>query len=1080
MDLIRTALDRPVAVIAAVLMVLMFGVAALQQIPIQLTPDVRKPVLTIQTNWPGASPAEVEREILNQQEEVLKGLEGVEDTESTASDGRAQITLTFGVGINMDRALLLVANRLDRVRSYPNEVQRPQIKTQGSDDNPVAWFVIRRLPGNNRPIHRYGDFIENFVIERVERVSGVSGTNFFGGSNRELRVIVKPELLAQYRLTVTEVINALRRANTSITAGDVEEGKRRYVVRVDGELAAVKSVKQVLIRSIEDRNTGRIARVKVSDIAEVKFGFKKPRARIRAEASPGVVFNILRATGANVIEVMSRVRKEVRDINETVLKPQGLYVTQVYDETIYINSAISLVRQNIWVGGLIAVTILLLFLRSGRATLVVSLAIPVSVIGSFVAMAALGRSINVISLAGLAFAVGMVVDAAIVVLENIFRLREEGKSIREAAYEGASQVWGAILVSALTTVLVFVPILTLDLEVGQLFRDIAVAISVSVLLSLIVAVTLIPTLANWLLGDRKRTKRAKPGKTKPEPKTDRPFRLPIPGLDHVARGFTWAVLNFTRLVVKSRMLSITVVTVVCGGTALLTWVLLPKLEYLPTGNRNLIIAIALPPPGYNLKTTAGIADVVEAELKRFWVRSDGSRKIERKPGDPPRIARFFFVALTARTFVGAVAYDPKEARKLIPFIRKVLFKEPGTFAIVRQPSVFGRGIGGGRVINLDITGPKIEQNLQVAVRAFILANRYLPRNQGHQLRPRPGLTLGAPEVRVVPNRTKLADAGVTARALANTVDVFNDGLRVIEINVGGRRMDLTLMGPENLIKETQGIGSIPVVTASGKIVPLRSLASVNVTTGAMQILHRERTRAITIEIRPSPNLALQSAMEIIQDKVIAALRKQGLPPGMKLTLSGEADQLTKTWNAMVWQLLLAIVIVYLVMAVLFESFLYPFIIMLSVPTATAGGVMALALVNEYVARQPLDMLTMLGFVILIGTVVNNAILLVHQGLRHIREDDMTVAEGILESTRTRIRPIFMSTLTSVGGMMPLVLLPGAGSELYRGLGSVVVGGLMLSALTTLLIIPPLMTLLVRGKRVRGKAGAAPVAAAAAE
>ena len=1074
MNLIRAALDRPVAVVSAVLMTILFGYVALQQIPIQLTPDVRKPVLSIRTIWGGASPAEVEREIINRQEEVLTGVEGVENMEATAEDGRATVTLTFAVGTNMNRALLLVANRLDRVQSYPNEVQRPQIKTQGTDDNPIAWFVIRRLKGNTRAVHTYGDLVRDFVIERMERVKGVSGTNFFGGSDRELRVIIKPKLMAEYRLTVSNVLTALRRANVSVTGGDVEEGKRRYVVRVEGELAAVGAVKSVLVRSIRDSATGRIARVKIGDIADVKFGYKRPTARIRANANAAVVFNILRATGSNVMQVMADVRKTVAVIDKTVLRPNGLYVTQVYDETEYIQSAIDLVEQNIWVGGIIAIVILLLFLRSGRATLVVSLAIPVSVIGSFVAMAALGRSINVISLAGLAFAVGMVVDAAIVVLENIFRLREEGKSIRQAAYEGANQVWGAVLVSALTTVLVFVPILTLDLEVGQLFRDIAVAISVAVLLSLIVAVTLIPSLANFLLRRPADAQTIDGGKTtsavkrrlaKIKEKLAPGGRLRLPVIDHLAGGFTWTILALTKVIVKSRALSMVVVLIVCGGTAVLTWLLLPKLEYLPTGNRNLVIALALPPPGYNLATTTEVARKVEAQLKRWHVGEGKNKRVVKSvPGkDPPALKRFFFVALPSRTIVAAVAEDPTRTKELIPFIRRILFREPGMIPIVFQPSLFGRGIGGGRVVKLDISGPDLARNLQIALRAFLMAARALPREQGNQLRPVPGLELGAPEVRVLPNRLKLADAGVSARELADTVDVFNDGMRVFEINVGGRRIDLTLMGPEGRITQTQGIGGIPVVTSSGTIVPVRSLATIDITAGATQILHKERSRTVSIEIRPSPNVPLESAMEIVRDKIIAPLMKQGLPPGMKLSISGEADQLTQTWNAMVLQLLLAVVIVYLVMAILFESFRYPFIIMLSVPTATAGGVIALALVNEYVARQPLDMLTMLGFVILIGTVVNNAILLVHQGLRHMRDDLMTVADGIVEATRTRIRPIFMSTLTSVGGMLPLVLFPGAGSELYRGLGSVVVGGLALSAILTLLIIPPLMTLFISRK-----------------
>ena len=1109
MNLIRTSLDRPVAVVAGVLMIVMFGYVALQQIPIQLTPDVRKPNLTVTTRWPGAAPAEVEREILNRQEEVLKGVEGVERVVSSAETGRSRITLEFQIGQNMDRAILLVANRLDRVNGYPDEAQRPQIQTRGSEDNPIAWFVITRRDGNDRPIHTYGDFIEDFVIERMERLEGVSGTNFYGGSAKELRIVVQPEKMAQYGLTIPTVLSALQRANIALSAGEVNEGKRRYVVRFEGELTAVEAARRVLLRTVEDRASGRVARVTLGDIADVRFGYKDPTASIRGSGRPALVFNVLRDTGANVIEVMRRVRARVAELNKTVLMPAGLVAEQVYDETDYIHSAIDLVTQNIWVGGLLAALILLLFLRSPRATLVISLAIPVSVIGSFVAMAALGRSINVISLAGIAFAVGMVVDAAIVVLENIYRLKEQGKPVRQAAFEGASQVWGAVLVSALTTVMVFIPILVLELEVGQLFRDIAVAISVSVILSLLVAITLIPALANWLLPGRRasRASRGRRGPPAEEPADETgqspdtaPFRLPLPGIDHLARLFAWLILKFTALVVSYRILAILVAATVTGGAAFATWKLLPKLEYLPTGNRNLVIALSLPPPGYNLDTVTGIARSVEADLKSFLASGEGvvrGKKIEPPSlpervmaavglgGDdaaargPPQISRFFFVARNSLTIVGAAAVDPTRAGELIPIIQKTLRKEPGTFGRTFQPSLFGRGIGGGRVINFDVSGPDLGRNLQVALQAFIIINRFLPRSEGTQIRPRPGLSLGAPEVKVIPDRTRLDEAGVNARELATTIDAFNDGLRVAEVTIGGRRTDLMLTGPKRGIRTTQGIESIPVVTPSGKIVPVRSLARVEVTSGATEIRHTERARTVTLEISPTKAIALEAAMDILRQQVIPALEKQGLPEGVKINLSGEADQLTRTWNAMVWQLLMAVVIVYLVMAILFESFLYPFIIIFSVPLATAGGILGLALLNEYV-HQPLDMLTLLGFVILIGTVVNNAILLVDGTLRLARDHGMDPQSAILVATRHRMRPIFMSTMTSVIGMAPLVVFPGAGSELYRGLGSVVLGGLTLSAVLTLLIIPALMALVVRTFRPRVSAPDAAPAPAPAE
>ena len=1039
MNLIRTAIDRPVAIVAAVLMVVMFGLVALQAIPIQLIPDVRKPIITLTTNWAGSAPAEVEREITNRQEEVFRGIEGLEKIISTSEDGRARVTLEFKIGTNMDKSLLLVANRLDRVDGYPSEVKQPTMRTSGSDDNPIAWFTMVKVANDVKSMHTYGDFAEDTIQDRLERVPGVSRVNVYGGSQQRMEIIVNPDSMARYGLTVTEVVGKLRAANASVSAGDVEEGKRRYVVRTEGELSKIEHVRAVLLRSERDTTSGRMARVTVGDIAEVKLNYKDPVARIRFNGQPAMAVNIVRENGANVIQVMAGIKQAISELNTSALADAGLKLVQVYDETTYINSSIELVQQNIVVGGLLAAFMLLMFLRSGGATLIVSLAIPISVIGAFVAMAALGRSINVISLAGIAFAVGMVVDAAIVVLENIYRHRERGKSRSEAAYLGASQVWGAVLVSALTTVMVFIPILIMELEVGQLFRDIAVALSVSVMLSLLVAVTVIPALANRLLGkDTDTTVK----------------RLRIPVIDDFAEWFVRATVGFTRRVTASRALALMVVFVICGSGAFVTWKLLPKLDYLPTGNKNLIFGLLVPPPGYNLKTTVGIAQQFEDTVRPHL---SAKEKPFAKQGEHPKLSRFFFVAFRGRTILGAQAADPRRVKELLPYMRKAAFQEPGTFGLVTQQALFGRGIGGKRSIDFNISGPNMQSILDVALKSFGMINQIMPRSQGTQMRPIPGLTMGAPEVRVLPDRTKLADNGVSTRELGDTIDAFNDGLRVAEITVGSSRMDLTLKGRVGEIVETQGINNLPVVTRSGKIIPASSLANVIVTSGPTEIRHIERERTVTLQINPPGQIPLQEVIDELNEKVITKIKADGLPSGIQINLSGTADQLSKTKEAIQVDLLMALVIVYLVMAVLFESFWYPLIIMLSVPLATAGGVLGLWLVNLQ-KFQALDMLTLLGFVILIGIVVNNAILLVHQTLFHIRDEGMDVASATLEATRNRIRPIFMSTLTSVFGMMPLVLFPGAGSELYRGLGSVVLGGLALSAVLTLLIVPPLLTL----------------------
>jgi len=1054
MNPIRLAVERPVATLALTALALLFGMVALFRIPVQLAPDVRRPVITVTTDWPGASPEEVEREILVRQEKALEGLEGLEEMLGVAEDGRAQLTLEFTVDTDIDRALVLVANRLSSISDLPDEADQPRLSTAGNEDNPIAWFVLTRAPGNDRPIHEYGDFARDVVGERLARVPGVAQVNVFGDAKRRLEVVVDPQVLAAHRLTVDELVSAIRASSLAATAGDVEEGKRRWIVRVEGELATPEELARLALRRGEG---GRAAILRLGDIAEIRHGYSDPVARIRRMGEPALAINITRATGANVLRTMEGVREAVAELAAGPVAAQGLRLRQVYDETVYIESAIDLVLNNVWIGGLLATVVLLVFLRSPRATLVVALAIPVSVIAAFAVMALSGRTLNVISLAGLAFAVGMVVDAAIVVLENIFRLRRAGLAADEAAVRGAGEVWLAILVSTLTTVVVFVPVLALRLEVGQLFRDLAIAISAAVSISLVVAVTVVPSLARRLLAG-----------------LDPAREVHLPVIDRLAAGFGRAVEAFVGQIVRSRTVSALFVFALVAALGSIAWRLLPPLEYLPEGNRNLVFGVLQPPPGYNLATTFDIASRIEERLRPLMRRPDGTLP-QLRPDDPPAIDDFFFVALRGAAFVGAQAADPQRAGELVAPLRRAMFAEPGTFGFASQPSIFGRGVGGGRVLRLDVTGPDLPVLLDLAGRITGMVDGVLPRERGTQLRPRPGLELGAPQLRLVPDRVRLADAGLSATSFARALDVFNDGLTVTQVSAGGDRIDLVLRGPDGLVRHTQDIARLPVVLPDGVVVPAGDLATVALWAGPVEIRRIDRMRTVSLEIRPPADVPLETAMRLLEDRVMAPLRAEGLPEGVALRLSGTADRLVETFRALRTDLLLAVAIVFLAMAASFESLRIPLAVMVAVPLGAAGGVLGLVVVDRLLQPQRLDMLTMLGFVILVGVVVNNAILLADRVQRRLAEPGADLRAALVGAVGDRLRPIFMTTLTSVFGMLPLVLAPGAGSELYRGIGAVVVGGLTLSSLLVLFTVPPLLNLVLPRRVPAEEPTAAPAA-----
>ena len=1062
MNVIQFAVRYPVTTTVGVILVVLFGFVSLTRLPIQLTPDVSKAEITVETRWQGASPNEVEREIVDEQEEQLKGVEGHERMFGESSYDSAKIVLRFPTGTNNDTALLRVSNRLNQVKEYPDDVDEPVISSADTRGNAMAWFILEPLEHAFVEIDTMRDFTEDVIKARFERIPGVAASNVYGGRTRELRVLVDPMKLATRSLTVRDLAQALDQENRDFSAGDFDEGKRTYVVRTIGEYQSPEDVGNVIIA----RRNG--APVYVRDVADVRIAYKDPLHVVREMGRNSIAVNAIRETGANILGTMENLHEAVQELNEEILHRRGLQLFQVYDETDYIYDSLSLVQQNLVIGSIFAVTILFLFLRTGSTTLVIGFAIPISIMGTFIALWALDRNVNVISLAGMTFAAGMLVDNSIVVLENIYRHRESGKPLFQAAYDGTVEVWGAVLASTLTTIAVFVPIIFVEEQAGQLFRDIAIAISAGVGLSLLVSITVIPCLSARVLTTRNRGTSQRRASTRVNVPADRRRRMTDRmGLnaDRVRDLIHWMCGN-----VRRRVAIVVGLTAFAIGVSVL---LMPKAEYLPSGNRNLIIGIVLPPPGYNTEKFIRLGETIEHVLAPYWDVEPGSP--EEAALDGPSIRNFFYVARGRSVFMGGRTNDDGRIRELIPVFRKAFADIPGIIGIVTQSSLFQRGLGEGRNIDVEITGPDLNRLVALGGRIFGSIQGLLP---GAQVRPIPSLDLGSPEVRVRLKRERAADVQMTNQELGFTVDALVDGAKASDYQFEGDEIDLTIRGVDQYADRTQDLADLPIFTRGGRLATVGDVADVRLIAGPEQINHIERERAITIQVIPPDQMPLETAMELIEENVILPIKEGGqLGRLYNIRLSGTADDLTNTYDALKDNLLLALLITYLLMAALFESFLYPFVIIFSVPLAAAGGILGLFVVNLVIAYQPLDVLTMLGFVILIGVVVNNAILVVHQALnfmdparRNLWKSDegeaaagTSVREAVSEAVRTRVRPIMMSMLTTTFGLLPLVLASGAGSELYRGIGSVVLGGLILSTVFTILVVPALFSLVMDWK-----------------
>lgn len=1026
MDLIRFSINKPVTILVGIILLVLFGAISLTRLPYQLSPSVVEPEITVTTIWRGATPYEVERDVIDEQEKTLKGIPGLIEMESTSANGQGTITLRFGLGTDLDNALLRVSNKVNEVSSYPAQVEKPVISATGAATSPVIWTILKPLPDNPRSINTYRTFFENEVRQHLERIPGVADLFVGSGTEEEMHVVASPNKLAAYKLTINDLITALGRENVNVSAGTMEVGRRDWRIRTTGEYTSAAAIEQVVIRS--DGQT----RVRVADVAQVVPGYQKESSVVIHNGSPGIAVGIKPEPGTNILDMTGQVETVVADLNSTLLARHAVTLEWVYDQRFYINSAISLIKKNILYGGILAVVVLLVFLRSLRSTVAVATAIPISVIGTFIFLDLLGRNLNVISLAGIAFAVGMLVDNAIVVIENIDRHRQMGKSGRTASLDGTREVWGAVLASTLTTVAVFLPVVFVQEEAGQLFRDIALAVVVSVSLSLFVSVTVIPTVTAKLYAGASRKK----GGSGILAWIGTLFSSAFMAL------VTGAVRNwFTRLVTVGLLITLAVLAVIK---------LMPKMEYLPEGNRNFVLSILIPPPALSTEERkeigAHLFDIAKPHIGRDH---DGL----------PGIKDMFYVGNDGFMLIGAMSTHWDRAAELLPLFQRMIFSIPGMFGVSKQVGIFQNRIVAGRTIDVDISGHDLNRIITAAGAMFGSVRTAMP---GSQTRPVPSIELSYPEIRFQPDRERLAAATMSARDLGVAIDVLMDGRVIGDFKQEGKKtIDLVLKSDGDAERTPENLAAALIATPKGTILPVANLAQLEKTSGMTQIRHLERNRTISLQITPPPGLALQEAMEIVTKKVIDPIKAAGLLEDLSVRMSGAADKLTETKKALEWNFVLAALISYLLMAALFANFIYPLIILLTVPLAGAGGFIGLKLLNVFAAPQPMDILTMLGFVILIGVVVNNAILIVHQALNNLHLHGMDYRNAVLESTKSRLRPIYMSATTSVFGMLPLVVMPGAGSELYRGLGSVILGGITVSTVFTVFVIPSILMFVIK-------------------
>ncbi|MBO6936970.1 MAG: efflux RND transporter permease subunit [Deltaproteobacteria bacterium] len=1029
--LLRIAVERPVTVTVTAILVVLFGVISVADLPIQLTPDISVPRITVNTRWPGASPTEIESEILEPQEDALDDVPNLVRMTSQASTGQGSLTLELSVGTDIDDALVRVGNRLTQVGSYPDAADDPVVATADSSGPPLAVIGIRSIEGE--PVEAYRTWVENEILPELQRISGIGDVRHLGGRDTVFLIEVDPRELAARGYTLEALANRVRSELRDISAGDIELGRRRLLVRTMAIAPDPDELGALVLGSAPDGTP-----IRLSDIGEVTLGLRDATGVAMSDDRPSMVLLLDREAGSNVLEVTEEIRASVERLNEERFAPEGLEIEVLSDQVDYIEGALSLVQQNLLIGAALAILVLFLFLRSAGASFLVSLSIPICVFGTALGMTLLGRSVNVVSLAGITFAIGMVLDNSIVSLESIDTWRSKVDDPKEAAFNGIGEVWGALIASTATTAAVFVPVISWQGEVGQLLRDVAVAISFAVVASLVVSVWVIPGLAGKIL---KAKKNGDAGEKKPTVFT----RI----RDRIGRSIGWLT--------RSPLRSLTVVIGAVGLCVGLALTLLPPLEYLPSGNRNLVFGILTPPPGTSVQELDRVAVRVQSRVAEHLASRTEGDEVDGIPD----IERSFFVGSTDRVFAGAIASDPERVDEMMAYLRSVQGDIPGFLAFATKASLFGQAAG-GRSIEINLSGSDLGGLTQIGGRMFGMLGERIP---GAQIRPVPSLDPGAPELRAYPRRDEAAPLQMTTAQVGLTLDALVDGTIVGELGPPGEpQLDVVVRAVREdggRLDDADMIRSAPVASPSGEVVPFGILAELREELGPTVIQRIERKRALTLTLSPPEDVPLESALGTIQ-ALIDEMRADGsLPPDVDVEYSGTAGDLELAKGQFFWVLMLALLISYLLMSALFEDFLAPIVVLVTLPLAAAGGVGGLRLVDAFLAPQPLDLMTALGFLILIGVVVNNAILVVDGALARLADKATTLDEAIKGAVENRVRPILMTTATSLAGLAPMVLFPGSGSELYRGVGSVVLGGLTLATALTLFVVPSLFALIWR-------------------
>ena len=1016
----QISVDRPVLTVMLALVVIIIGGVALSRLPIDLMPDITYPTLSVSTEYENASPEEVEELITRPIEEAMSAVPGVEEVTSVSAEGRSSVRVTFGWGTNLDAAADDIRDRLDRILNrLPDDAERPRLRKFDLAAFPI---LILGVSSDLDPI-QLRNIIDNQVKNRIERIPGVASLDIRGGLEREIQVRLDEQKIKALGLPIDKLLERLKEQNLNLPAGTIEQGLLDVTIRTPGIYTSLDELKNTVVAMRDG------VPIQLHEVASVEDAWEKVTRIVRVNGKPGVRLSVSKQSGKNTVEVAQAVLKEVDLINHDI--PQ-LEITSIIDTSKYIENSISNVGTSVLYGGALAIFVLLLFLRSIPSTAIVATTIPISIVATFALMYFNGFTLNMMTLGGLALGVGMLVDNAIVVLENIFRLRESGVPPKKAAIEGSREVMPAVIASTLTTLAVFLPLIFVRGMTGIMFKQLSYVVAFSLACSLVVALTMVPMLAS-------RARGGKNGGNNGPAQGGVIFRV----TGNLLSGLETQYKEFLHFALNHRLVMLVLAFGVLGSSLFL--IPLVGVEMMPETDQGEVRVSGEMALGTRLevvdKAFRKIEEIIRREVPETLntVSFVGGSSWRARGGNTGEL----------RVSLKPVEERTRSSEQVAHDLRRKLTGIPGINIRTR----LGQGLFILRV------GTAGEERIQVEVRGHDLQTAdILAAHAEKVIQAVPGITdtrisreTGTPEELIIVDRQKAADMHLTVTKIAKMLQTVLSGSSAGKYREGGNEYTIRvkLAGAEKM--ELRDILDLPVTNADGERVILRNVVQVHPRKGPVLIERKDQERVIYI----TANHSGRDMGSVLAD-IREGLQTVPVPRGFSIAFGGDYEEQQKAFYELMISFVLALVLVYMVMASLYESLAYPFVVMFSVPLAAIGVILMLFLTGTTFNVQ-----SFIGCIMLGGIVVNNAILLVDHTNLLRRRDGMEVRDAIEEAGRRRLRPILMTATTTMLAMTPLALGLGEGGEAQAPMARALIGGLLSSNLITLVVVPVIYSLMIR-------------------